>query len=55
MKHFTITYTASGGIDIEAETEEEAKKLFDEMSDKELYDEIEPNSIECSGIYEEEI
>ena len=35
---FTIYYHRSGAVTIEAETEEEARAAFEEMSDRELDD-----------------
>jgi len=40
MKKFTITFAATGGVDIEAETEEEAIAQFDKMSDSDLMEEL---------------
>lgn len=52
MKRFIITYAMTGGVTIEAETEEKARELFDKMPECELYESTIP--AEITEIYEEE-
>lgn len=54
MKKFTITFAATGGVEIEAETEEEAIAQFDKMTDSDLMEELNQNGIEMTEIFEEE-
>lgn len=51
MKKFTITFAATGGVEIEAETEEEAIAQFDKMSDSDLMEELNQNGIEMTEIF----
>lgn len=52
MKKFLFTFSASGGITIEAETEEQAKAIYDAKSNSELFDELQVESIEDVDVYE---
>lgn len=54
MKKFTITFAATGGAEIEAETEDEAIAKFNKMSDSDLLEELTQNGIEMTEIFEEE-
>ncbi len=54
MRKFTITFAATGGIDIYANSEEEAKEKFDAMDRKDLLDELETNGIEMTDCFVEE-
>ena len=53
MKKFTITFASTGGVTIEADTEEEAIEKFDNMSEFELSQELSENGIEMTEIFEE--
>jgi hypothetical protein len=50
MKKFLFTFSASGGVVIEAATEEEAKAKYDAMESSELYAEI--DGLEDTGMFE---
>jgi len=52
MPKFLIAFMASGGITIEAETEEEAREKFENIPGNLLLDELESNGIEQTDIYE---
>jgi hypothetical protein len=54
MKKFIITYMATGGVIIEAEDEEKAKEIFNNMDSKDLLDDLEENGIEMTDCFEEE-
>jgi len=51
MKKIIVTYAMTGGFTFEVESEEEARKLFDEMSESELYDNA--TSAEITEVFEE--
>jgi hypothetical protein len=54
MPKFLITFMASGGITIEAETEEEAREKFENIPVNLLMDELESNGIEQTDIFQED-
>jgi hypothetical protein len=54
MPKFLITFMASGGIAIEAETEEQAKEKFNNYPDNLLLDELDANGIEMTDIFEDD-
>ena len=45
MNIFTITYAMTGGIEIEAKTEERARELFYKIPEHELYENAMPTEI----------
>ncbi|NMB69756.1 hypothetical protein GYA27_00940 [candidate division WWE3 bacterium] len=53
MKKFIVTFAATGGVEIFANTEEEAIAEFNGLDGKFLLDEIEANGIEMTDIFEE--
>lgn len=53
MKKFVITYAMTGGVTLEAETEEQAREMFDKISEHELYDDTTP--AEITNVYEEDL
>lgn len=49
---YTITYAATGGMTVEAESEEEARAKFEECL-QEAMDDLTRNDIDITGVYEE--
>lgn len=54
MKTIVVTFAATGGVAIEAETEDEAITKFNEMRDEDLLNELNANGIEMTAIFEED-
>ena len=53
MKQFTICFAATGGITINAETEDEALKKFEELSDYDIMCELGGNGFDITDIIDE--
>lgn len=53
MKTFIITFEATGGIVVQANSEEEALAIFDKVDDRELLKELEANGIKVTDCFEE--
>lgn len=51
MKKFVITFAMTGGVTLEAETEKQAREMFDKIPEHELYEDVTP--AEITDIYEE--
>lgn len=51
MKNFRIYYEFTGSVNIEAESEEHAKELFDKYSEQTLYEHA--GKVEISEVIEE--
>ena len=49
---YIITFAATGGMTIEADSEEDARAKFDERL-QEAVDELTRNGIDITGVYEE--
>ena len=49
---YTITYAATGGMTIEADSEEDARVKFEERL-QEAMDDLTRNDIDITGVYEE--
>ena len=45
MRTFDITYAITGGITVEAETEEQARAIFDTYTQTQLYEDASPAEI----------
>lgn len=53
MKQFTICFAATGGITIDAETEDEALEKFEELSDHDIMCELGRNGFDITDIIDE--
>lgn len=54
-KAFTICFMVTGGITVEAETEDEALEYFNsDEGQKEVYENLNENEIDITEVYEEE-